>query len=83
MDSVVAWTWKTHANGERRGGMKAHAFENSTRRSLCRKYDDGQEWSTARQDVAIPGACCSTCLCVAATAIGGIPARLSQRTEEH
>lgn len=45
MEHVVAWTWKTHANGERRGGMKAHAFEDSTRRSLCRKYDDGSAWS--------------------------------------
>jgi len=46
MEHVVSWTWKTHANGERRGGMKAHAFEDSTRRSLCRKYDDGPAWST-------------------------------------
>ena len=47
MEHHFAWTWKKHANGERRGGMKAHAFEDSTRRSLCRKYDDGPEWNAA------------------------------------
>jgi len=59
MDFVLAWTWKKHDDGERRGGMKAHAFEISTRRSLCRKYDEGPEWKE------VPGSRdedrCSTC----------------------
>jgi hypothetical protein len=48
------WIWKTKNHGERRGRGKAHAFEASTRRSLCRKYDDGPSWIDA--DVA-PGVC--------------------------
>jgi hypothetical protein len=86
MTRPVLWTWKMHANGERRGGMKAHAFEDSTRRSLCYKYDDGPEWNLApcgAGGLALPlRDCCSSCLRAAGTALSGIPSRLSQRTEE-
>jgi hypothetical protein len=61
MEHVVAWTWKTHWNGERRGGMKAHAFENSTRRSLCRKYDDGSDWRADGMPPTGPEDECAVC----------------------
>jgi hypothetical protein len=50
----MSWLWKTRKDNERRGRGKAHAFEDSTRRSLCRKYDDGPTWMAAD---AAPGVC--------------------------
>lgn len=64
METATAWTWKTRDDGERRGGSsKHHAFENATRRSLCRKYDDGPAWreSAANGPTPHPALCCATC----------------------
>jgi hypothetical protein len=57
----MEWFWKTHTNGEQRGGMKAHAFESATRRSLCRKYDDGLAWEMRTKGSFESGPECAVC----------------------
>jgi hypothetical protein len=52
----MKWIWKERP-GERRGRAKGHAFEVATRRSLCRRYEDGPSWLASPSIVSL----CETC----------------------